>query len=774
MIEKYVSNYSSSLLKTYASLRWKIIPVHNVSTQGFCSCGNEKCGSRGKHPRFNRWQTLATDDFRQIESWWAQAPRSNIGIVSGASSNLVIVDIDKRHGGEFSLAALIKENGPLPRTLKVTTGGGGFHIYFRHPGFGVRNRVNVRPGIDIRGDGGFIVAPPSVHASGQPYQWTEPPQMEFVAEVPSWLLEILSRNENRQSLDTSPNQVLSGSRNNFLAQKAGSLRRAGFDRESLILSLQQINNRVCKPPLSIDEVKKIAHSISMYPTREKKIEWIGQPKELPAVSAPVPCLSEKLIPSTLRPWVMDVSERMQVTPEFVMAPVIVALSSVVGRKVGIFPKEHDDWLVIPNLWGGIVARPGYFKSPTIAEALKPLDNLVAKAAKDFAEKKQAASSSSQVLTARLEVLKESLKKSARNHDEAELSSLQSEIEDLEGQLETLKVFEKRYKTNDATVEKVAQLLKENPNGLLIVRDELHGWMKSLDKPGREGDREFYLEAWNGYGSYTVDRVGSGTLHVPALSLSVLGGVQPGKLFVYVKDAIRGQKGDDGLLQRFQVLVYPDDKQGWENIDRAPDFKAREIVYDLFERLEELNMGEFGLTKDEAENSIPGVRFEPEAQSLFNHWRAKLEKQLRSDHFDCPALESHLAKYRSLMPSLSLLFWLLDFVTSRGRPKVSAGAAEMAVAWCEFLQEHARKIYSPTLGADVRCAHQLLKKVKSGAVRDNDTVRAIYRKQWATLDTTDKVDDALAVLEQYGWIKIDQEPCRGGASRKIFLHPSLQS
>ena len=116
---------------------------------------------------------------------------------------------------------------------------------------------------------------------------------------------------------------------------------------------------------------------------------------------------------------------------------------------------------------------------------------------------------------------------------------------------------------------------------MIFRDELVGFLRSLDRYGREGDRQFYLEAWNGDQPFNVDRIGRGSLRVEALCLSILGGIQPGPLSRYVHDAGQGTTGDDGLLQRFQLLVWPDHPKGWQNIDRSPDREARDKVVEVF-------------------------------------------------------------------------------------------------------------------------------------------------------------------------------------------------
>lgn len=129
--------------------------------------------------------------------------------------------------------------------------------------------------------------------------------------------------------------------------------------------------------------------------------------------------------------------------------------------------------------------------------------------------------------------------------------------------------------NDATVEKLGKILNQNPHGVLLFRDELTGWFRTLDREGHENDRAFYLEAWNGTGSYTYDRIGRGTLYIPAACVSILGGIQPGPLEDYLKATLRGGAGDDGLLQCFQLSVYPDDSLSWKNVDRPPRAIAKQ-------------------------------------------------------------------------------------------------------------------------------------------------------------------------------------------------------
>ena len=153
----------------YADRGWAVLPIHSTNGRG-CSCGQGDCPSPGKHPRTMHGVNEATIDEATIREWWSRWPGSNIGIATGAVSGIVVLDIDPRHGGEDSLARL-HDGEPPGQTLQTRTGGGGLHFYFLHPGDTVRNRAGLMPGIDLRGDGGFVVAPPSVHVSGGQYQW---------------------------------------------------------------------------------------------------------------------------------------------------------------------------------------------------------------------------------------------------------------------------------------------------------------------------------------------------------------------------------------------------------------------------------------------------------------------------------------------------------------------------------------------------------------------------------------------------------------------------
>lgn len=176
---------------TYSERGWPVFPVHTpLRGAASCSCGHGDCGSPGKHPRIAGGLNAASTEPNEIETWWRRWPRANVGVRTGAASGLVVVDIDPEHGGADSLDELLRTHGPLPDGRAIRTGSGGAHLYFQHPGHAVPNSAGkLGPGIDVRGDGGYVIAPPSSHHSGGRYAVVR--HGGKIPELPAWLDEAL-------------------------------------------------------------------------------------------------------------------------------------------------------------------------------------------------------------------------------------------------------------------------------------------------------------------------------------------------------------------------------------------------------------------------------------------------------------------------------------------------------------------------------------------------------------------------------------------------------
>lgn len=261
---------------------WHVLPLHSIKN-GRCTCGKPDCASPGKHPLTAHGVADASEDPATIAGWWQRWPWANVGIATGAGSGFFVLDVDGP-SGEESLRDLEDQHGKLPDTVEALTGGGGRHILFRYPGQEVGNRVALTPGLDGRGDGGYIVVAPSLHVSGRRYTWevsSRPGEVEL-AEPPGWLLELL-KPAGGQGLSRTTEQwrqlvsqgAAEGRRNASIAALAGHLLRKYVDPYMALSLLLAWNEARCSPPLSEDEVIQVVNSVALLEARRRGVKLDG-------------------------------------------------------------------------------------------------------------------------------------------------------------------------------------------------------------------------------------------------------------------------------------------------------------------------------------------------------------------------------------------------------------------------------------------------------------------------------------------------------------------
>jgi putative DNA primase/helicase len=499
-----------------------------------------------------------------------------------------------------------------------------------------------------------------------------------------------------------------------------------------------------------------------------------EPRPLEALRPSVPPLEAALLPPAFRPWLLDCAEELSVPLELLAAPAIVGLSAVVGRGIGVRPKARGRWLVTPNLWGVNVAPPGMKKSAVLGAAFGPLHRVAGSTRKKLEADLVEFGPIAAALAARRKAAEKGLEVAAKADMPEDLDRWKAALGEVEQEERERKPAGRRFVLQDGTVERIGMLLAEpvNARGLLVLRDELPGWLRSLDREDRSGDRPFYLEGWAGDSPFAVARVSRPDLHVEALCLSIFGGCQPGPLAEVVKEALAGGRGNDGLLPRFQVVAFPDGIGDYHDVDRPPDRAARERVDRIFERLAELPASSFGAVVEEAESS-PTLRFETEAADSFRAWLVGLEGRLRSvEVADDPALGEALSKFRSLVPSLALLDHLVAVADGLEPGPVRCESLDRALGLARFFEAGIRKILS--LGRPgVDGAEVLLERIRSGRVRDGEPIREIYLRGWTGLGEARECHAAAERLAAAGWVRVERrEPPVGAPSHVLRLHPSL--
>lgn len=610
----------------------------------------------------------------------------------------------------------------------------------------IRNSVkSVAPGIDIRGEGGYVVAAPSVHQNGKTYTWNCAgyPQWSDISEAPGWLVDLATSHKSTKTASSSPKapaanasvftipeKIIDGQgREEFILRYAGHLRGKGLDQASIERTLLDYNQLHIEPPLDLEII--LDRSRRFAQTEANDPETWPDPSEIMASLPAVPKFDELLLPGALSPWIIDIAEQMQCPVEFLAVGALVAAGAVVGNRIGVQPKKNDTgWVEVPNLWGAVVGRPGVMKSPALGKVLFPLRKIEEQAQNAYASTLVKYEIDRMVYDATKKQIEAQLRKGGT----VTASQLPAEPQ---------KPEPPRYLLNDATYQKLGQVLSGNPHGVLVFQDELSGLLVRLDEKGQEAARAFYLEAWNGKQGYTFDRVERGTLRIPRLSISLLGGLQPTKLREYVHSAVTGGRGDDGLAQRLQLLVYPDLVDEWKFVDRPVDLAAADAANDTFFRLAAIDPSAIG-AQSMNPDGIPVLKFDDAAQDRFITWWTALEHDLRSGKHP-PFLESHISKYRKLVPALALLDHLILGIPG----SIGIESLARAIAWQRFLLSHAKRSYAAVTASSIESAKTLAQHLRKGDLEDGFTARTVYRKNWSLLTTPRDVTEATEILQEYG-------------------------
>ena len=541
-----------------------------------------------------------------------------------------------------------------------------------------------------------------------------------------------------------PEEVAEGGRNPAILSYVGHLRQQGVP-ESLILGMAQDFNRArSKPSLPSDEVADIVDRYS----HQGNPDW-SDPLPLNADLQDVPKFDLAMLPDAFKGFVQDNAERMGQPLDFFGVPLMIVAAAALGSGWAICPKAQDEgWKESAVLWGGIVALPGSKKTACLNMALGPIhlieEQLRLQHDQDmvrYAQDKAAFDAQKKLL------------KSGKG-----LAAITGLVP------EPVMPQAARALVQDVTYQKLAEVMSYSPNGVLAVADEMAGMIASWGTKGQEAARGFFLTAWNGNDPYTVDRVERGTQHIARAYLCMMGGFQPGVLANYVQQTMAGGSGDDGLVQRFQMLTYPDFPKELVEVDRAADQAAADRMRDAVLRLRRLTPSDAGAPIEQ--NGGRGyLHFADDAQAPYDKVRKTIDKAARSGTKSAP-ISSHLAKMPGTIAKLALIIHLID----GGSGPVSSEATARALRWFNYLFAHARRIYGMSGTAHVNAAKHLLDKVQEGKLGRQFTPREVKRKGWSGLTTDDAVGGALDLLVQTNWLRVNMQETGGRPTEVYTVHP----
>lgn len=486
----------------------------------------------------------------------------------------------------------------------------------------------------------------------------------------------------------------------------------------------------------------------------KEKEW-PRPIPLPISLLDVAAFDRSLLPSRLGPWAEDIAERLNVPLDFTAMPTIVAAGSLIGAKVGVRPQRHTSWTEAANLFGCIVGSPGMMKSPAVGEVFSPLRRLDAAANQSYEAELSFFEDAQLVDKIVRDETQRRVRKAVKDGD------IEAAHEIVAEHATPKPPVARRYLLTDATVEKLGEICSENPDGILFYRDELLTLLSDLDHPEKAVARGFFLTGWNGQDFYAFDRIGRGTIRIPRVNLSMFGTTQPTRIANYVRRCLSDK--NDGMIQRLQLLAWPDVTNEWADVDRYPHQKAKDDAFGCFEALAQLSphRDDFDRELLDDGSGMPFLRFSGEAVDEFKSYRSVLEQEIRNEDLT-NGLSDHLSKYRGLVPRLALI----NHLAGDGAGEISGEAVATAIRFADYLRSHAQRVYGSMSVDNGAVARAILRRIDARDLKDGFTEKDIYSRHWTNLAKGERLTQALKMLVEYDWLEAEQVST-GGRPKTVY-------
>jgi hypothetical protein len=746
------------------------------------------CNPATKRPFTAHGFENASNDADTVRAWWNRHPDAMIGIPTGKASKTWVLDVDDP--ALFEAACF-----ELPPTRRCETGK-GYHLYFSHDP-GVRNSQVVAkdgkrrwpfselPGVEVRGEGGYVIAPPSLHPSGRRYAWTADLP---IADAPESLLRIVRKQARSATLGrAADNQTdtawglaaLEGECSNIAAAgnggQEGTLNAAALKIGGICaggaLSLATARLRLIQAGLAMGShnprdpwtpqavVAKIerglqdgAASPRTPPQRMRfgpQARDDGDVKQEPDFDPdtgevrndlpdPVdlwahygaPELPTGLLPDVIERFARKHGEVMGADPAGLAMASLTVCATAITDDITLQVKKNDPtWKESTRLWVALVGPPSRKKSPIFKAAMRPLRRIDSNLMSDYLAKLRV-----------YEALPNDQRKAAP------------------------KPKQKRFLISDATVEAAQEVMKDSPNGILSEQDELSGWFGAMDKfasgKGSQADRAFYLKSYNG-GTYNLNRIARGAMQIPNLSINLLGGIQPEPLRKIANDTV-----DDGLIQRLlPVILRP------ASVGR--DVPADGVIAEyerLIESLVLMRPPQRGVIATDGHSNSTPIRFDDRARAIRERLEVEHLALVEALETVSPKLAAHYGKFDGLFARLCLLWHCIENAAAIHPPsEIPASTAERVARFMEtFIRPSAVAFYAGMLG--LSAGHEDLIALASWIVAKGLSEVKARDAQSSTQSlrhlTAEEVRTLCEKMESFGWLERGEPAPKSNTPRWI--------
>lgn len=601
----------------------------------------DRKGKANKVPITKGWQNIRENNTSLLKTKLSEEPILNIGLKTGGE--LLVLDWDCEEGCK----KLYELQSSFPELIYcpiATTPRGGRHTYHIAPKFAnLTTGVNILPKVDFRCNGGFIACPPSEN-----YEWLPGSSIEDCDKTPLSdelfkllfydFLETKRENPYPNSVIDQNEIIPEGRHNNTIFDQARLLRDSGIEKGDAIKRIWEICKTQFKPPLhersDYDWVIKTINSAYKGMTCKRNIKM----KETNMKFNYENPLKETDVPKSLWTWTLEIAQRKNVCHEMVLLPSFTAIAGIINSKVEIKVKQKDPWSVPLNLWTMIMSPPSNKKSPVLSDLTYIIKKIQEIESDKYLEALIEYRALERIIKNEIAEIERKFKeklKTGVEYTEIGMDGWKKKIIDKERELICRKPHEKIIIPYDVTIQKLAEILSENPYGCLVYNDELPELFDSFGQKSKETDKTAYNKLWDGKQQNAVRRKDKSheNIYIPKTSISILGAIPTSKL----QSFLDMDQGGDGFFQRFQLVMNFEKREEYKYIDIVPDDLLYQLIDKIFKKIYEI--------PDKKE-----LQFNLEAQEVYKRYEAFINEKVSG----APniALGSYFMKCQSLMPRIA--------------------------------------------------------------------------------------------------------------------------